>query len=382
MSEARRVVVVGSGFAGCSAAFRLKEERWNPVVVSAGVGASSMTSGAADLRPWTEESRGVVSPMARAFVRTLGLFDESGFVATSEGFIRPTDGVGARVLSLGALQGKVVGVANLPRVDFRPEEMVRKLSATSWARQTRTCFEVVEVPGVVSVRELSYPLAAFHRLFDEEWRLETLRRSAQALSPKIQGLLTGPFLGSGVSSLDVPGVVIGETLSPPEGSFGGRVEAARNAWIERAGIEMREELVSRLNEEDGCVRVSIASAEKPSGDKARATLWADAVVLASGGLIGHGVDSIARAGTPAALGAALDPAPPALLGASEGWDATEDGGLWVHPPHYRKSAAREASSRIVLAGDVRGDAGSGSPGGTVFGAISSGLEAAQQLMAR
>ncbi len=385
MGEGTRVAVVGAGFAGLSAAFGLLGKGWSPTLLSVGAGASSMSSGAADLRPWTEEVRGVVSSGARQFATALGLYGEPGRVVTAEGIVRATDGVGARVLAVDALAGKRIGIARLPRADFRPEEVARRLASTAWAKRTKTDFEVVETPGVASVHELDYPLSAFSRLFDDAERIEALRSAARASSGRIQGLLTGPFLGSARESLDVPGVMIGETLSPPDGAFGSRFEGARSEWTRRVGIEIRPTSVRRLMVEEQGVRLTLESqAEDRSSRGARApetTLWVDAVVIASGGLIGHGVDHLARDQAPSTLGAMLDPSPVALLGAHEGWDASLDGGAWILPPHYRRGVSA-ASARIILAGDVRGEASRRAPPGTVFGAIQSGLDAAERLLAR
>ena len=218
----RRIVIIGAGVAGLSAANRLKERGAVPILLSTGIGASAMTSGACDLSPWTGVERRLPSEEALSFALALGVFEQAGLVATTEGVVRPTDLVGARVLNLKHLRGKRIGVADFPRSDFRPGALAHQLNESEWARSSNTHFEVVTVNGVVSEEELRFPLPAFQRLFDDQKRLEFLRDSLGVISSQVQALLVGPWLGEENTLIENNGIIVGETLSPPEGAFGRR----------------------------------------------------------------------------------------------------------------------------------------------------------------
>lgn len=375
MGASKRIAIIGAGAAGLAAASRLTERGLSPVLISRGTGASSMTSGAADLTPWTQPHPLGPSASALAFVRALGLFESEGRVATAEGVLRPTSAVGARVLNLQQFSGKRIGVADLPRADFRPGTLADQLNQTMWARSTNTHFEVVPLSGVVSEGELQFPLAAFQRLFDDEERIVRLQSSAQSLSSRVQALLLGPWLGEGRTPIESGGISMGETLSPPEGAFGRRFEKARREFCGGLGLEIRAEWVETIALEDEQMRLTTLSTKSES----RGTLWADSVIVATGGLVGHGIGVFESPSGPMDLRALLDPAAPPLLGAKEGWDAAHDGGHWVSPPHDRRVSKIAADSRVVFAGDVRRKVSSSAPGGTFLGAVQSGLDAAGVL---
>lgn len=376
LTENSRIAVIGAGAAGLAAARRLKERGLTPILFASGLGASSMTSGAADLSPWTDPHPLVPSEAALAFVRALGIFDQEGLVVTAEGVLRRAALVGARVLNLQRAVGKRIGIADLPRVDFRPAALSHQLNQSEWAQSTSTSFQVVPLPGVVSESELKFPLAALQRLFDDEARLLRLRESSKSLSSSVQALLVGPWLGEGRTTIETSDLLVGETLSPPEGAFGRRFEKARREFCSHWGLEMRAEWVEKITweSERWCVSTLSEGGERPG------TLWVDSVILATGGLVAHGVGVVERQSEPTDLRAPLDPTVPLFGGAKEGWDATLDGGLWVTPPHDRRVVRSQPGSRLVFAGDVRRKVSSGAPGGTFLGAVQSGLDAADAVL--
>lgn len=374
MAEGKRFVVIGNGAAGLSAASRLKERGVNPVLISHGVGASCLSSGAGDLTPFTDSHPELPSPEALSFVRGLEMFDSPGVVATAEGFLRPAGLVGARVLNVELFVGKTIGVVDFPRADFRPQALARQWNASPWAESTETRFEVVSLPGVVNESERRFPLAAFSRLFDDEERLLRLKEAVATMSAPPAALLMGPWLGDGRTSIEARGLVIGETLSPPEGAFGRRFERARAEYCSKIGFSLRNEWVEELALEEEHVRLVVRNS-----DGARGTMWADRVIVATGGLISHGVGVGEPPHEPVDLRALLDPEVPLIGGAKEGWDAARDGGKWVSPPHHRKFSPSSADPRVVFAGDVRPRASRKAPGGTFLGAVQSGIDAADSV---
>jgi len=338
------------------------------------VGATGMTSGAADLLPWISGGRLEPSTEAREFLEALGVFGPAGYVATSEGVIRPAQAVGARVLNLQSHAGKRIALAHWERDDYRPRSLAVQLADSDWARTTRTRIEVIDVPGVVEPDHLRYPLAAFCRLFDDDERLRKLTQAATRLAPEMSALLLGPWLGAAKEPLPASGVSIGETLSPPDGAFGRRVERAFQDWLTHAEIEMREVYVKEIRREATRVRVE---AVHPLSREA-STIWADGIVVATGGLIGHGVDLWSEPGRPLEMRALLGSPAAVIGGARDGFDGSYDGGRWVFPPHYQGAPAE--SDQLRYAGDVRGEADKTAPGGTLLGAVESGIQAARALV--
>lgn len=373
--ESRRIVIIGAGVAGLAAASRLKERGAFPILLSTGIGAGAMTSGACDLTPWTHSERRLPSEEAIFFARALGVFEQPGLVATTEGVVRPTDLVGARVLNLKNLRGKTIGIANFPRDDFRPTALAHQLNESEWACSSNTHFEVVSLADVVSEKELRFPLPAFQRIFDDPKRLVSLRDSLRSLSSKVQALLMGPWLGEENTLIESSGIIVGETLSPPEGAFGRRFERAAREFCSALGLEVRAERVLHIEQEDEGLRLSLQGQDRGRGS----ALWADGVVVATGGLVGHGVGVFAPPNEPTDLRVPLDPAVPLFGGAKEGWDAAGDGGRWVTPPHDRRVPWAAPGSHILFAGDVRRKVSDSAPGGTLLGAIQSGLDAAEAL---
>jgi hypothetical protein len=106
--------------------------------------------------------------------------------------------------------------------------------------------------------------------------------------------------------------------------------------------------------------------------------FVDAVIIATGGLIGGGMGLRHDGGFPPVLGPTLAPLRLSLSGATFGWDARADGGRWIRPPHA--TWRPHDVPRIAWAGDVetmRRD--EGRPAGTVLSAVISGKRAVDRL---
>lgn len=386
MNEPRRIAVIGGGFAGLSACAALIERGIRPILFSKGMGASQLTSGAFDMRPWTEAGSGEASePLewARSFLTRMGLLAyeqtrRESQVATTHGVVRRADLVGVRVLDLGPLASKVIGVAGVRRDDWDPEALCTAYGETAWARRTRTRFVVAPLTGLVSEEELRFPLSAFCRLFDDPVRIATLVAALERMkggTSEMAGLLCGPWLGAGRTGLEGT-IAVGETLSPPEGAFGQRAADAFETLRTELGLTYEGHRVTGVVPQADTVKIDVDANGRTDAH------FVDAVVIATGGLIGGGVGLRDDERFPKVLAPTLDPIRLRLSGAVSGWDATADRGCWVHPPHVDWEPEEER--RVVWAGDVRTRArestGSTS-GGTVLSAIVSGKHAAETLLA-
>jgi hypothetical protein len=295
-----------------------------------------------------------------------------------EGVVRVTDAVGARVLALEAHAGKTLGVVSFGREEFDAVSLATQLGGSEWARSTGTTFEAIPLPGVLEEGERRYPLAALCKIFDDESRLAQLQSAllgAQKTRTDVSAFLTGPWLGDGISSIGSPTLCMGETLSPPAGAFGRRFLRARSEWCTKKDIEILGEKVVEVTPEEGAVRVESVDAQGQ-----RASRFADAVIIATGGLVGGGVALSASESGAHDLGPQLGAALAVPSGARDGWDPVAGSGSWIAPPHGDQ--AGPSDGRIGWAGDVRTEVCQEAPGGTVLGAAVSGFEAAVRFVER
>lgn len=386
--EESSVCIVGSGAAGLSACARLLERGRRPLLLSRGLGASEMGSGAADLFPWTtpradsqmtdELSESLV--WAKRFLSTLECFSSEHTMSPSqvvsfEGLVRPTELAAKGLLELSCPPHSRVGVWDVPRDDWCAELLCSSLTNSAWSRQRETTFVPVKFPGIVRDSEYSLPLAAFARLFDEGARAKGFLAGLPELKERcnIAALLCGPWLGSGVDLVSrARELAFGESLSPPEGPFGLRFGSAGEKWLIANEIELYRERVVLISRGSEGLEISCESAGGET--KVRQTR---ACVVAAGGLIGGGVEV-----SPGSLGAQLRPSlssiPSLPRGAYEGWDPQGNAGSWVWPPHF--SDEHLGNELLRFAGDVASIEGFSSPSGTLLGAVISGKQAVDQLL--
>ena len=383
MSE--RLIVVGAGLAGLSACAQALMEKWNVTLIDGGAGASAMMSGAADLYPWKRQEsvvhreEGRLSQRlesAEMFLRSLKTFRPgTNHVITGASLIRPTRAVGRGVLGLKEFAGKLIGIADVRRSDFRAAQISSDLSSQPWATATGTRFQSVQVRNVFSEHELDYPQAHFARLLDKERRP---RFAAQLVkikeeTPEIAALVVGPWLGERGADEDwiLP---VGETLSPPDGSFGVRFELDRAAWISRNEVEFISGEVNQVRRAGS--EISVVSKSK---DGMVQEFFCDAVVVATGGLIGGGraVMKQGRLGVGTKLGSSIFDSVVSPSGEFSGWDPAQAPDEWLG----FGGACRERKDEecIQLAGDARGGGTTCAPLGTVYGAIVSGMNAVSSV---
>lgn len=334
------VLVIGGGFAGIAAAWALARRGREVQLVWAGPGASTLYSGALDRVEWgaLPDSRPISADVG-AFLSALGGFAPPGGVparlATPAGVIRSARCHDRALLDLEPWRGRRIHVVDFARPGWDAAALARAWTESTWARQTHTEFRALPVapPDVESVRWLPSPeLAA--RADDPAWA-DSLVSALSAAGDGEGPLLVGPWLGLSPASFERvrSGLrrPIGETLSDPGGAAGLRFEAARDAWLERAGIPARRAHVQsvRMRRGDGW---EVLARPEPELDAPLERLGApgelEAVILAVGGVVGGGIRFLSGAGPEGrTFSLSLDAGLPLRLGGRE--VALQSGALGV-----------------------------------------------------
>jgi glycerol-3-phosphate dehydrogenase subunit B len=374
----RRVVVIGSGASGTAAAWAATQSGALVTVVLGGVGASSLSSGALD----GSSSEGRVD--VTSFVAALGLWQiEPCRLATSAGLLRAAGGRDGALLNLERIEAGTVGVVDVPRLGWDAAGLARAWSSEPWAIERGLRFEAVAIQGLLHADEEIIPLADLAALHDDPkrvgWLVDRLRESPAIGAAR--ALVMGPWLGlrPGTAAEIARGIgrPVGEPLSLPGGVSGLRFDRARDALLASIGVECVADWVDRIHSEDRGARITLASG---------ATLNADAVVVASGGLTGGGIawdgsplgftTSPAQVGSLAMHGRPLYPSgsPGGDLFESHAWRGTmlaagiERVGVWADGRGIVRLADGSVLPWLHAAGDLVADVPR-----TMLDAIGSGL---------
>jgi glycerol-3-phosphate dehydrogenase subunit B len=340
VSERRpRVVVIGAGVAGTAAALAAARSQAKVTVLDGGPGASALSTGAVDRTPWRPEGDGTsgLPPLARYVFDALGahvLTDRPAQLLTMAGVRRPARGRDAALLDVTSLAGRPLGVVRCTRPGWDAEGL-----AQAWGGACIT----IEAIVMRYSDERALPDAEFAARHDDDARLGWLaERLREALAIEfggdtVAGLVLPPSLGIDRARADqlsgLVGLPCGEPLGMPGGPAGLRFERARDRALGAAGIERVEGRAEGLERTPspagGGWRVTLVEGEP---------LDADAVVLATGGLLGGGIEyapseaMLALAVPPrsrAPLRATLDA--PVSLGA-HGTPLESPGSLYGLPP--------------------------------------------------
>ncbi|HSQ65239.1 MAG TPA: FAD-binding protein [Polyangiaceae bacterium] len=297
---ARRVAVLGSGIAGTAAAIAAARAGAEVTIVRGRPGATSLSGGAIDSGSWEDgPAAAALAPEARGVLDALGGFALGECtLATTGGVIRRADGRDAALLDLGAGAGAVLVVA-VEHPGWHAMTLARHLGAYG-----ERDFVARPASLFVHARERAMHHAELAALHDDDARLDHAAeriRAALAQGGTFSAVLLPPWLGC-----DAPraralservGVACGEALVGHDGPSGLRFERARDRCLRAAKVEARLGLVRRVAAKtDGC------TVTLEAGD----AIEADAVVLATGGLVGGG---IAYAPGEAVLATAVPPAP-------------------------------------------------------------------------
>lgn len=333
----RSVLVIGAGAAGVAAAWSALRRGVKVTLVSRGAGASLLGGGAVDDVPWDRLARaakqlgadlvaGEVDADVLEFSSALGLWElpSSGAsrprLATLAGIVRSSRGHDRALLNLDLLRSTSVLLPRADRANWDADAIAAGLSADPFARVRGLRFAAVDAPALRFVDEARIPDADLAARHDDEARLgwlgDRLREAvvvATADGARVGGVLLGPWLGvRAPRAEDLSarlGLPVGEALMGVGSPAGHRFAFARDRLLESLGVKVVSARVLSASFTDDRARVSL------EGDAA--PLEADAVILATGGLVGGGVvyappDSKAgadlppRAGVPFALSLRAD----------------------------------------------------------------------------
>jgi len=277
-----KVLVVGAGFAGLSAALAARAAGASVTIAHAGAGASALYAGVVD-----GSLAGLDGPAAavlKQLTAALGLrLSETTVIATREGVLRPSAGADSALLDLEPLAGKWVGVVDTPRDDWDGDLLASAFTSSPWARATGTRFEAVSVDLLEHGHERRIAAFDFAARFDQA---ERLKRLAGLLTERAgpAAWLLGPWLGidTAVSTelSSLLGVPLGEVTSPPGGAAGGRFERRRDALFASLSLVVVGRRVVGVAESETTLAVRFDDGGE---------LCPDALVLASGGFVSGAV---------------------------------------------------------------------------------------------
>lgn len=299
-----RVTIVGAGVAGCAAAWAAAQRGAEIRLFDAGVGATSLSGGAVDDRPWEEIARsaeilgasaiaGMLPTSLTTFARDLDLWHlpDAGAplcrLATEAGRVRVARGHERSLIDLARLpRGARILLPRLARPEWHPESLARSLEDDAYAREKGYRFEVVDATILKHAGEDRIAHADLAARHDDPvrrgWLVERLRELIHR-ADGADAVLMGPWLGAEAPIApaleQALGVPVGEILPAIGGAVGLRYEAARDRLLSHVGVAIDRLRVTAI-EPGAETTVTLAD-----GDR----VTADAVVVAIGGLASGGV---------------------------------------------------------------------------------------------
>jgi hypothetical protein len=287
------VLVIGGGVAGTAAALAAAGARGRVTLLDGGTGASTLATGALDVLPWQGGTRAPApptgdgaparSPLVRTILDALGAYslpDGGARLVTTAGIVRPAAGHDAALLNVAPLGGSRVGVVRCDRPGWDADAL-----AAAWGES----FVAVDATVLRYVDERVLPDADFAARCDEDerfgWLAERLRDAVANAPFTLGGLVLPPALG--VEHVRAPrlatrvGLPCGEPIAAPGGPSGLRFEHARNRALAAAGVVPWRARAATIARHSGRWCATLDTGE---------AVYADAVVLATGGLLAGGIE--------------------------------------------------------------------------------------------
>lgn len=279
------VWVIGAGVAGTAAALAAARAGARVTLVDGGTGASTLATGALDAVPWQSAcaQRTAIAPPTREMLDVLGgytLPENGARLLTTSGVVRPARGHDAALLDVEPLARKPIGVVACDRPGW---------DAKSLARGWGDNYVIVDAVLMRHVDEHVLPDADFAIRHDDDarlhWLADRLREALARVDSAVSALVLPPCLGvereRAHALSDRVGIRCGEAIALPGGPAGLRFERARERALAAGAIELvRGRLTRVARHEDGWSLVMEGGASSQC----------DAVVLATGGLIGGGIE--------------------------------------------------------------------------------------------
>lgn len=291
-----RLIVVGAGIAGTSAALAGAAAGARVTLLDGGSGASTLASGALDLTPWEDGASHDDEPLREPFVvRVLSALEcfslpaRDVVLATTAGVLRPARGMDRALLDLSSLSSGVVVVPRSVHPAWDAGALARGWNDTRLARERSLEFVAVDATITRLLDERYLALADIAARHDDPARLSWLaarlkETAARAAVNRVAAIVVPPWLGVERARAEELsrqiGVPCGEALIGPGGPAGLRFEAARDRAFASAGIAVVSARATEALREGDKWKVALEHGEP---------LVADRVVLAMGGLVGGGV---------------------------------------------------------------------------------------------
>jgi glycerol-3-phosphate dehydrogenase subunit B len=282
-----KVVVVGAGIAGTAAAWVAARAGARVTLVNAGSGASSLSTGGLDFEAsGSQDARGLGTSAAEV-LRALGSVvvpdGRPVLLATTAGLVRPARGHDAALLDWTPFAGKRVGVVRARRPGWDADALAR-----SWRGQHGVDATALDATALRHSDERVLPDADFAARHDDEARLGWLAerlRQALARGPAVHALVLPPSLGvehaRGAALSTLVELPCGEAATGPGGPSGLRFQHARDRALKSQGVERLAGRVVAVNQATSGWQLQLEGG---------ARVEADAVVLATGGLLGGGIE--------------------------------------------------------------------------------------------
>ncbi len=291
MSAPRSIVVIGSGVAGTAAALAAANAGASVRIVSGAAGATTLNGGALDFADWqSDAARGKFNDIAeKAFLQLDfgSLPDEGILAATTAGIVRPAAGADHALLDLDRVGRGAILVPRGDHPSWDAPALARCWGSSTIAAARSISFVALDAQLNRFKDERVFADAEIAARHDDDARLDWLAdrlREVLSRNPGFVGVILPPWLGAKKSRAEIlsakVGVRCGEAISGLAGPSGARFSAARDRALAKAGI----------GKIAGWAKAARASKTGWRVDLERdAWLDADAVVLATGGLVGGGL---------------------------------------------------------------------------------------------